>query len=111
MPLPPVGIDSWRRWSTDRWAEAQQRVLAGITDLPWSITAQRQIDRLTDGLTPPPPPEPVYVPPPPPPPPPLPEPEPVFEPPRLHHCRRPYRRSAPGSGRPSAGSGDALRGP
>jgi hypothetical protein len=70
MPLPPLGVDTYRRWAADRFAEASRAALQATPFDDWALEAQRSLS----GIRALPPPE-LELPPPPP------EPEPVYAPP------------------------------
>ena len=81
MPLPPLGVDTYRKWAADRWKGVTDATIGRVQSGLWDMQAEDAISRLRPLELPEPepiyqPPEPAYEPPPPPPPLPLPQPEP-----------------------------------
>ena len=73
MPLPPVGVDAWRRFAADRWKGVTDATISRVRSGLWDMQAEDAIARLRPLQVPEPepiyqPPESVYEPPPPPPP-------------------------------------------
>lgn len=58
-PLPPIPLERYRAWATDKWSQATQAVIDAIPAGNWALEAERSIAGLGDavrGLQPPPPP-------------------------------------------------------